>query len=93
MTSCDAIPPGGTPCRVRLQAFYANSADKMFHRHSLLDSAFFIPQACHYIKAQSLQFGIVFNAATQLRPAGMIRTADARDQWHAVHIFRVNSGV
>jgi len=27
-TSCDAIPPGGTPCRVRPQAFYANPPTK-----------------------------------------------------------------
>ena len=44
VTSCDAIPPGG---------YYA-SADKMFHRHLLLGSAFLIPQACLHIKAQPL---------------------------------------
>ena len=104
MTSCDAIPPGGTPCRVRPQAFYANSADKMSHRHLLLDSAFFIPQACHNIKAQSLSreaeaFYANCRAASfsMRRPnpdtSGQIRTADARHQWHAVHIFRVNSGI
>jgi hypothetical protein len=63
----------------------------MFHRHSLLGSVFLISQACHCIKAQPLQFGIVFNAATQSRHAGWIRTADARHQWHAVHIFRITS--
>jgi hypothetical protein len=34
VTSCDAIPPGGN---------YA-SADKMFHRHLLLGSAFLYPK-------------------------------------------------
>jgi hypothetical protein len=44
VTSCDAIPPGGN---------YA-SADKMFHRYSLLGAAFLIPQACLCIKAQPI---------------------------------------
>jgi hypothetical protein len=64
----------------------------MSHRHSLLGSAFLIPQACDCIKAQSLQFGIVFNAAIQPW-LQLIRTADACHQWHAVHIFRAETNL
>jgi hypothetical protein len=39
-----------------------------------------------------LQFGIVFNAATQPW-LQLIRTADACHQWHAVHIFRVETNL
>jgi hypothetical protein len=89
VTSCDAIPPGG---------YYA-SADKMFHRLLLLGAAFFIPQACFCIKAQPLSREAEAFYANCGRnrlsggspiPAiqGPVRTADARHQRHAVHIFR-----
>jgi hypothetical protein len=52
-TSCDAIPPGGALSR-EAAGLLRESADKMFHRHSLLGAAFLIPQACLCIKAQPL---------------------------------------
>jgi hypothetical protein len=81
VTSCDAIPPGGN---------YA-SADKMFHRHSLLGSAFLIPQACLCIKAQPLWPEASSRRLPNPDTSGLVRTADARRQRHAVHIFRVKS--
>ena len=83
VTSCDAIPPGGN---------YA-SADKMFHRHLLLGAAFLIPQACLGIKAQPLWPESSSRRLPNPDTSGLVRTADARHQRHAVHIFRVNSGI
>jgi hypothetical protein len=75
---------------VRLKAFYA-TAGKMFHRHSLLGSAFLIPQACPCIKAQPLWPEASSRRLPNPDTSGLVRTADARHQWHAVHIFRVKS--
>jgi hypothetical protein len=75
---------------VRLKAFYA-TADKMFRRHSLLGAAFLIPQACLCIKAQPLWPEASSRRLPNPGFTGLVRTADARHQRHAVHIFRMKS--
>jgi len=79
VTSCDAIPPGGN---------YASAA-KCFHVTRFWVLRFLIPQACLCIKAQPLWPEASSRRLPNPDTSGLVRTADARRQRHAVHIFRV----